>query len=125
MDSGYCAVLVLLDLSAAFNTVDHSILLNRLKTEVGICDSAFDWFEYFFTVRSFSVSHSSPASVTGEEPQGSVLCPILFALYALSSLHLCIRIYADDAPLYMLIKTGSNSLSDLLACVNDTKKLYG
>ncbi len=76
VDSGNCAVLVLLDLSAAFDTVDHCILLNRLKTEVGICDSALDWFESYFTARSFSVE-------LGQSHGPNFVCFI----YAPSSLH--------------------------------------
>ncbi len=135
VDSGNCAVLLLLDLSAAFDTVDHCILLNRLKTEVGICDSALDWFESYFTVRSFSVelgqSHSAPASVTGGVPQGSILGPISFALYMLPLCYIFeihkvpYHIYADDTQLYMSIKPGSKSLSDLLACINDIKSWMG
>ncbi len=45
------------------------------------------------------------------------ICSLFFTFLSFTS-----GIYADDAPLYMLIKTGSNSLSDLLACVNDTKQ---
>ncbi len=65
VDSRNCAVLVLLDLSAAFDTVDHGILLNRLKTEVGICDSALEWFESCFTARSFSLIHHLPLLLVG------------------------------------------------------------
>lgn len=43
-DSGKCAVLVLLDLSTAFDSVDHRTLLNRLKHEDGIRDAVLDWF---------------------------------------------------------------------------------
>ncbi len=52
----------------------------QVKTLVGICDSLLDWFESYFTARSFSVelgqSHSAPASVTGGVTQGSILGPI-------------------------------------------------
>ena len=44
VDNGDTAILVLLDLSAAFDTVDHTILLERLNTSFGICDSALNWF---------------------------------------------------------------------------------
>lgn len=55
-DGGKCSVLVLLDLSAAFDTVDHCTLINRLRTTVGITGSALDWFSSYLTDRSFSVS---------------------------------------------------------------------
>ncbi len=42
-DAGDCSVLVLLDLSAAFDTVDHCTLINRLYSIVGISGSALDW----------------------------------------------------------------------------------
>ncbi len=44
-DRGYISLLVLLDLSAAFNTIDHNILLNRLKNGIGISESALAWFK--------------------------------------------------------------------------------
>ncbi len=72
-------VLVLLDLSAAFGTVDHNILLNRLENFVGISGSALAWF------KSYLSDHHQFVAVNGEVsyrsqvqygvPQGSVLEP--------------------------------------------------
>jgi len=86
-DVGECSVLVLLDLSAAFDTVDHCILIERLRRWVGVSGSALDWFSSYFLDRSFSVSvgPSMPATaaLSCGVPQGSVLGPILFYLYML------------------------------------------
>lgn len=49
VDSGNCAISLLLDLSAVFDIVDNCIRLNRLKTEVDIC-AALNWFESYFTM---------------------------------------------------------------------------
>ena len=84
-DSGKCSILVLLDLSVAFDTVDHNILIKRLREWVGVTGSALDWFKSYLTGRCFSVavgphvSKSVPLSCG--VPQGSVLGPILYALY--------------------------------------------
>ena len=47
-DSGFCVVLVMLDLTAAFDTVDHQILLSRLESWVGIQGGALEWFRLPF-----------------------------------------------------------------------------
>ena len=45
LDEGRCVMLVLLDLSAAFDTVDHGILLSRLSESFGVQESAYTWFD--------------------------------------------------------------------------------
>ncbi len=57
MDSGNSAVLVLLDLTVAFDMVNHSILIHYSKLEqcVGIKGIALKWFQLYLTDRSFSV----------------------------------------------------------------------
>ena len=78
------AVLTLLDLSAAFDTVDHTTLLRRLQTTYGITGTALVWFASYLHERKLSVwyrgSSSTPSSLLCGVPQGSVLGPILFLL---------------------------------------------
>lgn len=54
-DAGYCSVLLLLDLSTAFNTADHTILVNHLKERVGINDTTLKWIHSYLVDRSFAV----------------------------------------------------------------------
>lgn len=86
-DSGDSVVLVLLYLSAAFDTVDHNVLLSRLEHILGIRGSALHWFQSYLTNRSFSVNigkfRSSSVPLTCGIPQGSTLAPMLFSLYML------------------------------------------
>ncbi|PIK35540.1 putative RNA-directed DNA polymerase from mobile element jockey-like [Apostichopus japonicus] len=79
------AVLVLLDFSAAFDTIDHDIILERLQNRYGILATARKWFESYLRGRSFSVNirgaRSIPRNLNDGVPQGSVLGPSIFAMY--------------------------------------------
>lgn len=89
--AGEFLVLVLLDLSAALDKVDHRILIEKLRTWLGISGSTLNLFSYL-SHRSCSVASasfvSSSASLTCGVPQGSVLGPLLFSLYMLPLRHI-------------------------------------
>ena len=77
--------LTLLDLSAAFDIIDHKILLDRLENLYGISGTALSWLESYLTGRTHMVtidnSSSKPSILCLGVPQGSVLGPVLFILY--------------------------------------------
>ena len=77
--------MVLLDLSAAFDTVDHSLLLSRLKNYIGIHDTALLWCKSYLSNRPQHVcignAISSPVILDYSVPQGSVLGPQWFTVY--------------------------------------------
>ena len=85
LSRGEATALVLLDLSAAFDTIDHSSLLSCLLDWFGIGCSALKWFSSYLTERFQSVKIGSTLSDLQKllfgVSQGSVLCPLLFSLY--------------------------------------------
>ena len=83
-DSGHLSILSPLDLSAAFDTIDHDILIRRLHTTFGCSGTVLDWFTSYLSFRTQSVfvGHTStPSALKCGVPQGSVLGPLLFTLY--------------------------------------------
>jgi hypothetical protein len=110
VDRGDLAALVLLDLSAAFDTVDHEILLRRLAISYGITGSAHSWFRTYLSGRTYCIRRGTARSrvvdLTCGVPQGSVLGPILFILYTLDLIELVedfglsVHLYADDTQIY-------------------------
>lgn len=85
MDRGHVTLLVLLGLSPAFDTIDHSILLSRLQCKVGFDVLVLSWFKSYLTGRSFKVLVNDVLSDTFDQewglPQGSCLGLLLFVLY--------------------------------------------
>ena len=79
---GEPTALVLLDLSAAFDTIDHTTLLNCLKLWFGVCGTALKWFTSYLSHRFQAIKFGSSLSELHEVlfgvPQGSVLGPLLF-----------------------------------------------
>ena len=92
MDDGRVTALTPLNRSAAFDTIDHTILMRILGNWFGVSEDALDCFKSYFTGRSQRIKLgnclSSRSDLSFAVPQGSVIGPLLFTLYTtpLSSL---------------------------------------
>ncbi len=132
-DNGLATLLLALDLSAAFDTIDHSILLNRLHTSFGISGLAQAWLSSYLVNRSFSVRldsfTSSAFPINCGVPQGSVLGPILFSLYTspiasiVAGYSVNQQQYADDTQLFVFLSpsTLDTNLAQLYACLSSIR----
>ena len=131
MDDGKCGILILLDLSAAFDTVVHSLLLNDLRA-VGIEGGALQYLGDYLEGRTYSVqigqSFSRTVVLERGVPQGSVLGPILFCIYTIELSHLlerhgvCFKLFADDTQFYFSIDNIVDSESKISEIMTDVKK---
>ena len=131
-DRGCISLLVLLDLSAAFDTIDHTILLHRLEHFVGINGSALAWFKSYLYDRHQFVAVNEEVSYRSQVqygvPQGSVLGPLLFTLYMLPLGNIIrkhgvsFHCYADDTQLYISSRPGETyQFEKLTECIVDIK----
>ena len=133
LENHHYVACVLLDLSKAFDTKDHKILLKKLEL-YGICGNALNWFESYLTNRKLRVkcrTISDPTEVVSDEqgvhygtPKGSCLGPLIFLLFV-NDLHLnlgaadCIQ-FADDTTLVFV----HHNQNYLRYCVENELLIY-
>ena len=136
MERQQVTLLVLIDLSAAFDTVDHASLFTILESKYGVTDTALKWFISYLSGRTQSISIEGNLSrifaLEHGVPQGSCLGPLLFTLYA-SSLFDVIKAnninvhgYADDHQLYVsfspkTVHSQNSAISCMEKCLCDVK----
>ena len=132
MDHGNVTAMLLLDLSAAFDTVNHTILLNTLRS-LGVEGQAYEWFKSYLSYHSQIVcingSKSQSMPLSCGVPQGSVGGPTLFSIYLIGLRHILVRhgiryhIYADDIQLMISFKpnqlAAETAVHRLESCMKD------
>ena len=131
--------LIMIDLSAAFDTINHDILLRRLCDRYGTIGDALKWVKFYSTNRSQRISineYSSCGSLLSSSgvPQGSVLGPLIFSLYVqpvgdiIRKHELSFHHYADDLQMYTSFQydhhSFSTSLVKLQCCVSELQKWF-
>ena len=140
IDQGKGAMLTMLDLSSAFDTVDHDVLLSRLQQRFGVTGVALKWFHSYLSgrtqsVRVIDVSSEARALEFGV-PQGSVLGPVLFLLYVAPVYDILLRhgidahFFADDTQCYTGFSLASGGVDQRVAisrmehCVSDLGRWF-
>ena len=113
---------MLLDLSAAFDTIDHEILTDILKLEFGVIGNALKWIKSFLSCRKQRINikqkFSANFTLNCGVPQGSCLGPVLFLLYVSQLFQIINRHppsshgYADDTQLYLSFRPESPVVQD-------------
>jgi hypothetical protein len=133
MDEKKCVALVMLDLSAAFDTVSHTILLRRLEEDFGVTGLALRWLESYFTGRAQAVNINGTLSasrpLTTGMPQGSRIGPTEFPPYTSPMFGIAkkhgveMHMYADDTQLYVpfSIEEYDSAIAKLEACIDEIR----
>ena len=133
MDRQEITFLILLDLSAAFDTINHSLMIDILENDFGIAGVVKKWFESYLVSRRQRIMVKQHLSdyfqLESGLPQGSCLGPVLFLIYAsglfkVAAKHLTnIHAYADDTQLYLSFKPTSqqNAVNTIEECIADVR----
>ena len=131
VDSGKAVALTLLDLSAAFDTIDHSLLYDCLHDWFGLDGTVLLWIKSYRKQKikignSFSEAVILPFGV----PQGSVLGPLLFTLYTsplsqvISKFNVTHHLYAGDTQIYLAVDSRNfdSSIEELTECLKSVQE---
>ena len=135
MEQQRVTLLVLIDLSAAFDTVDHPILFQCLEERFGVKNSVLSWYKSYLSDRKQCIilngMQSNIFHLPLGVPQGSCLGPVLFTQYASSLFDIfnkhsiCAHAYADDHQLYTSFSANQISLKEAVnrmeSCLQDVK----
>ena len=131
---GSAAVVISLDISAAFDTIDHQMLLSRLELNFGVTGVALNWFQSYLSDRSQAVyigqTSSSIFPLTCGIPQGSVLGPVLFSLYTsplanvIKNCEATPSAYADDVNIASSIDPRSTNCCAAEMATTDVSQWY-
>ena len=137
-DQGEGVLMVMLDLSAAYDLVDHEILLSRLKGNIGLAGTVISWFQSYLEVRTQMVSiadyQSCAMPLNTGIPQGSVLGPLLYLTYMLPVRQILDRYnlsyhgFADDTQIYVPFSFHNGglkkSLNQLEQCITELREWF-
>ena len=136
MNNQHVTLLILLDLSAAFDTINHDILIDCLKYDLGIGNNALTWLKSYLSGRSQRIfvegASSTSLPLQYGVPQGSCLGPLLFTIYTRKLFSIVrehlpqVHCYADDTQLYLSFHPNSNTnaeaaLSAMSDCISDIR----
>ena len=133
MDREEITFIILIDLSAALDTINHSLMIDILKNDFGIAGVVKKWFQSYLVSRQQRIMVKQHLSdyfqLESGLPQGSCLGPVLFLIYAsglfkVAAKHLTnIHTYADDTQLYLSFKPTfqQNAVNTIEECIADVR----
>ena len=134
VDSGKAVALTLLDLSAVFDTIDHSLLYDCLHDWFGLDGTVLWWIKSYLSNRKQKIkigdSFSEAVILPFGVPQGSVLGPLLFTLYTshlsqvISKFNVTHHLYADDTQIYLAVDSRNfdSSTEELTECLKSVQE---